>query len=290
MMISHNLGKGSYVYAILTIFLVSSLWHSVWFKLDGEGVYTKGIEREPTIVVEYTIDNSQELVSVSIENATPLLQYWSNRETIEDQNQDPQSQGDENNSSQITEEASSKNNDLEGTRELIRALLLLFILLIVYSAFKMSKKSAILTIILWLAISIIFLIQVPLSAVSDFGLDEDGRSSTGGFDAANNDEVSVNQFAHFESESGLGLEALSMKFEYISEGFDLGLLPSEERESVIQKKPMEGEPGFDSLITFEAEMNAGPSESIIWLIAIGLLVIYWNKSINNESSEGNNSV
>lgn len=290
MMISHNLGKGSYVYAILTIFLVSSLWHSVWFKLDGEGVYTKGIEREPTIVVEYTIDNSQELVSVSIENATPLLQYWSNRETIEDQNQDPQSQGDENNSSQITEEASSKNNDLEGTRELIRALLLLFILLIVYSAFKMSKKSAILTIILWLAISIIFLIQVPLSAVSDFGLDEEGRSSTGGFDAANNDEVSVNQFAHFESESGLGLEALSMKFEYISEGFDLGLLPSEERESVIQKKPMEGEPGFDSLITFEAEMNAGPSESIIWLIAIGLLVIYWNKSINNESSEGNNSV
>ena len=81
MMISRHLQKRSYVYSIICIFLVSSLWHSVWFKLNGEGVYTKGIEREPTIVVEYTIDNSQELVSVSIENATPLLQYWSNRET-----------------------------------------------------------------------------------------------------------------------------------------------------------------------------------------------------------------
>ncbi len=290
MMISHHLRKRSYVYAILSIFLVSSLWHSVWFKLDGEGVYTKGVDREPTILVEYTIDNSQELVSVSIENATPLLQYWSSRETIEDQNQGPSNDRDENNSSQNTEEVSSENNDLESTREVIKMLLSLFTLLIIYSAFKMSKKSARLTIILWLAISLIFLIQVPLSAVSDFGLDEDGESSTGGFDAANNDEVSVNQFAHFESQSGLGLGALSIKFEYSSEGFDLGLLPPEERESVIQKQPREGEPGFDSLITFEAEMNAGPSEAIIWLIAIGLLAVYWNKSINNESSEGNDSI
>ena len=290
MMVSRHLQKRSYVYSIICIFLVSSLWHSVWFKLDGEGVYTEGIEREPTIVVEYTIDNSHELVSVSIENATPLLQYWSNRETIEDRNQVPSNDSDENDRSRDTEEESSENNDLESTREIIRMLLSLFTLLIIYSAFKMSKKSTRLAIIFWLVISLIFLIQVPLSAVSDFGLDEDGESSTGGFDAANNDQVSVNQFAHFESYSDLGLGALSIKFEYSSEGFDLGLLPPEEHESVIQEKPMEGEPGFDSLITFEAEMNAGPSEAIIWLIAIGLLVVYWNKSINNESSEGNNSV
>jgi len=290
MMISLHLQKRSYVYSIICIFLVSSLWHSVWFKLNGEGVYTKGIEREPTIVVEYTIDNSQELVSVSIENATPLLQYWSNRETIEDRNQAPSNDSDEDDKSRSIEEESSENNDLQSTRDVIRMLLLFFTLLVIYSAFKKSKKTTRLTIIFWLVISLVFLIQVPLSAVSDFGLDEDGESSTGGFDAANNDEVSVNQFAHFESQSDLGLGALSIKFEYSSEGFDLGLLPPEERESVIQEPPIEGEPGYDSLITFEAEMNAGPSEAIIWLFAIGSLIIYWNRSVNNESSEGKISV
>ena len=290
MMISRHLQKRSYVYSIICIFLVSSLWHSVWFKLNGEGVYTKGIEREPTIVVEYTIDNSQELVSVSIENATPLLQYWSNRETIEDRNQAPSNDSDEDDKSRSIEEESSENNDLQSTRDVIRMLLLFFTLLVIYSAFKKSKKTTRLTIIFWLVISLVFLIQVPLSAVSDFGLDEDGESSTGGFDAANNDEVSVNQFAHFESQSDLGLGALSIKFEYSSEGFDLGLLPPEERESVIQEPPIEGEPGYDSLITFEAEMNAGPSEAIIWLFAIGSLIIYWNRSVNNESSEGKISV
>ena len=290
MMISRHLQKRSYVYSIICIFLVSSLWHSVWFKLNGEGVYTKGIEREPTIVVEYTIDNSQELVSVSIENATPLLQYWSNRETIEDRNQAPSNDSDEDDKSRSIEEESSENNDLQSTRDVIRMLLLFFTLLVIYSAFKKSKKTTRLTIIFWLVISLVFLIQVPLSAVSDFGLDEDGESSTGGFDAANNDEVSVNQFAHFESQSDLGLGALSIKFEYSSEGFDLGLLPPEERESVIQEPPIEGEPGYASLITFEAEMNAGPSEAIIWLFAIGSLIIYWNRSVNNESSEGKISV
>ncbi len=290
MMISRHLQKRSYVYSIICIFLVSSLWHSVWFKLNGEGVYTKGIEREPTIVVEYTIDNSQELVSVSIENATPLLQYWSNRETIEDRNQAPSNDSDEDDKSRSIEEESSENNDLQSTRDVIRMLLLFFTLLVIYSAFKKSKKTTRLTIIFWLVISLVFLIQVPLSAVSDFGLDEDGESSTGGFDAANNDEVSVNQFAHFESQSDLGLGALSIKFEYSSEGFDLGLLPPEERESVIQEPPIEGEPGYASLITFEAEMNAGPSEAIIWLFAIGSLLIYWNRSVNNESSEGKISV
>ena len=72
-----------YVFLVIIIFLSSSLWYSDWFEIEGEGVYTEGIDREPQIIINYNIDNSVELISVSIENATPLLQYWNNREVVE---------------------------------------------------------------------------------------------------------------------------------------------------------------------------------------------------------------
>ena len=72
-----------YVLLIIIIFFSSSLWYSDWFEIEGEGVYTEGIDREPQIIINYNIDNSVELISVSIENATPLLQYWNNRDVVE---------------------------------------------------------------------------------------------------------------------------------------------------------------------------------------------------------------
>ena len=90
---------------ILTLILGLCLasWSSNWFLVSGKGVYTEGPEREPTIVIEYQIDSSSETVTVSLDNATPLLTYWSQRENIV---------GDEN-AAQNTAEPTEAENDVK---------------------------------------------------------------------------------------------------------------------------------------------------------------------------------
>lgn len=269
-----------YVLLIIIIFFSSSLWYSDWFEIEGEGVYTEGIDREPQIIINYNIDNSVELISVSIENATPLLQYWNNRDVVE-----PDGSNDTQDISENAAESAenSDKNNLDTTRNLIKIMLIVFILIMTISTLNKNIFWSRLTIISLLLISFLFLIQVPLSAVDDFGLSDEGQSSTGGFDTANNDEVSVNQFAHFESNSGFGLDIFSLKFDYSSNGFDLGLLEPDERQSVIDNKPKAGDSGYNSYVKFQAEMNAGPSESIYWLIGMGVVLFFWYKVENNIS-------
>ena len=269
-----------YVFLIIIIFFSSSLWYSDWFEIEGEGVYTEGIDREPQIIINYNIDNSVELISVSIENATPLLQYWNNRDVVE-----PEGSNDTQDISENVAESAEKSdeNNLDTTRNLIKIMLIVFIGIMTISTLNKNIFWSRLTIISLLLISFLFLIQVPLSAVDDFGLSDEGQSSTGGFDTANNDEVSVNQFAHFESNSGFGLDIFSLKFDYSSNGFDLGLLEPDERQSVIDNKPKAGDSGYNSYVKFEAEMNAGPSESIYWLIGMGVVLFFWYKVENNIS-------
>ena len=276
-----------YVFLVIIIFLSSSLWYSDWFEIEGEGVYTEGIEREPKITVNYNIDNSVELISVSIENATPLLQYWNNRDVVE-----PEESNDKQDISEdmVEPTENSDKNNLNTTRDLIKFMLIVFIGMMIISTINKNIFWSRLTIISLLLIRFLFLIQVPLSAVDDFGLSDEGQSSTGGFDTANNDEVSVNQFAHFESNSGFGLDLFSLKFDYSSNGFDLGLLESDERQSVIDNKPKAGEPGYNSYVKFEAEMNAGPSESIYWLIGIGVVLFFWYRVGNNISVVENQTI
>jgi len=269
-----------YVFLIIIIFFSSSLWYSDWFEIEGEGVYTEGIDREPQIIINYNIDNSVELISVSIENATPLLQYWNNRDVVE-----PEGSNDTQDISENVAESAEKSdeNNLDTTRNLIKIMLIVFIGIMTISTLNKNIFWSRLTIISLLLIFFLFLIQVPLSAVDDFGLSDEGQSSTGGFDTANNDEVSVNQFAHFESNSGFGLDIFSLKFDYSSNGFDLGLLEPDERQSVIDNKPKAGDSGYNSYVKFEAEMNAGPSESIYWLIGMGVVLFFWYKVENNIS-------
>ena len=229
----------------------------------------------------------QELISVSIENATPLLQYWNNRDVVE-----PEESNDKQDISEDMVEPTEKSdkNNLNTTRDLIKIMLIVFIGMIIISTINKNIFWSRLTIISLLLISFLFLILVPLSAVDDFGLSDEGQSSTGGFDTANNDEVSVNQFAHFESNSGFGLDLFSLKFDYGSNGFDLGLLEPDERQSVIDNKPKAGEPGYNSYVKFEAEMNAGPSESIYWLIGIGVVLFFWYRVGNNISVVENQTI
>ena len=76
--------------ALVGLFLVAACY-STWFEITATGTYSEGLEREPTIRTEYIIDNSQETFELSIENSTPLLLYWLQREDVspEPTNQEP---------------------------------------------------------------------------------------------------------------------------------------------------------------------------------------------------------
>ena len=66
----------------LSGFFLLTAWSSTWFEISAVGVYSEGLEREPTITTEYIIDSNQESFELSIENSTPLLLYWVNRENV----------------------------------------------------------------------------------------------------------------------------------------------------------------------------------------------------------------
>ena len=283
-MIGHLQSKKALVIAFLFVFLSMGLWSSAWFEIHGSGKYTEGIEREPSIVIEYSIDSSQESISVSLENATPLLQYWRNRDTITDSDTTTVQQQDSDSKSSVSNEKSSSLN----TVRIVIALIIFVFGLCMFEAVRNSSKIwSKVSFAAWVILGLSILIQVPMSAISDFGLNDEGESSTGGFDSANNDEVSVNQFAHYSSNSGMGVDFFSLNFDYSSQGYDLGLLAEEDRQQVIDNPPKVGEEGYESYIKFDAEMKAGPGPVIYWWLGLGALVFYWNRHLKSESNVGN---
>jgi hypothetical protein len=58
---------------VLVAILLSLTFSGTWFEVRGKGVYTEGLEREPTIWVNYTVDAEDEVIGVQITNATPLI-------------------------------------------------------------------------------------------------------------------------------------------------------------------------------------------------------------------------
>tara|TARA_Y100000746_G_scaffold70390_1_gene58625 strand:- start:413 stop:748 length:336 start_codon:yes stop_codon:yes gene_type:complete len=76
------------VIALSGLFLLTA-WSSTWFEISAVGVYSEGLEREPTITTEYIIDSNHESFELSIENSTPLLltglierMYHLNKQTL----------------------------------------------------------------------------------------------------------------------------------------------------------------------------------------------------------------
>ena len=283
-MIGHLQSKKALVIAVLFVFLSMGLWTSAWFEIHGRGTYTEGIEREPSIVIEYSIDSSQESISVSLENATPLLQYWRNRDTITDSNTATNQQQDSDSESSANDE---KSSSLDTVRIVVSLIIIVFGLCMFEAVRNSSKIWNKVSFAAWVILGLSILIQVPMSAISDFGLNDEGESSTGGFDSANNDEVSVNQFAHYSSNSGFGVEFFSLNFDYSSQGYDLGLLAEEDRQQIIDNPPEVSEDGYESYIKFDAQMNAGPGPVIYWWLGLGALVFYWNRHLKSESNVGN---
>jgi len=248
------------VIALAGLFLLIA-WSSTWFEITAVGTYTDGLEREPTIRTHYMIDNSHESFEMSIENSTPLLLYWIEREDV---STEPTTQ--EGNSSDIpTEPLSSDGGSdpcsgscLDRARGLVGLTMLALFAALCLSSARPTIPLRAAAALVWLLGTVVILTAVPLAAAADFGIsggEDVGESSTGGFDTNAQETVEVDQFAHFEQDGDMGLSFDGISFTYDSVGFDLGLLAEEDRQAVIESAPTEGESGYESLIGFHGEMT-----------------------------------
>ena len=266
------------VIALAGLFLLTA-WSSTWFEITAVGTYTDGLEREPTIRTHYMIDNSHESFEMSIENSTPLLLYWIEREDV---STEPTTQ--EGNSSDIpTEPLSSDGGSdpcsgscLDRARGLVGLTMLALFAALCLSSARPTIPLRAAAALVWLLGTVVILTAVPLAAAADFGIsggEDVGESSTGGFDTNAQETVEVDQFAHFEQDGDMGLSFDGISFTYDSVGFDLGLLAEEDRQAVIESAPTEGEPGYESLIGFHGEMTIGPGPILTWWLLTAPLVI-----------------
>ena len=271
--------KSEFATLLLAAAFLLMAWSGSWFEIVAEGTYTEGLDREPTIRTQYMIDNSQESLEMSIENATPLLLYWLEREDV---SPEPTSPG--GNSSDIPADPSSSDGGsdpcsgscLDRARSLVGLTMLALFAALCLSSARPTIPLRAAAALVWLLGTVVILTAVPLAAAADFGIsggEDVGESSTGGFDTNAQETVEVDQFAHFEQDGDMGLSFDGISFTYDSVGFDLGLLAEEDRQAVIESAPTEGEPGYESLIGFHGEMTIGPGPILTWWLLTAPLVI-----------------
>ena len=266
------------VIALAGLFLLIA-WSSTWFEIAAVGTYTDGLEREPTIRTHYMIDNSHESFEMSIENSTPLLLYWIEREDV---STEPTTQ--EGNSSDMPTDPPSSDGSsdpcsgscLDRARSLVGLTMLALFAALCLSSARPTTPLRAAAALVWLLGTVVILTAVPLAAAADFGIsggEDGGGSATGGFDTNTQETVEVDQFAHFEQDGDVGLSFDGISFTYDSVGFALGLLAEGDRQAVIESAPTEGEPGYESLIGFHGEMTIGPGPILTWWLLTAPLVI-----------------
>jgi len=271
--------KSEFATLLLAAAFLLMAWSGSWFEIVAEGTYTEGLDREPTIRTQYMIDSSQESFEMSIENATPLLLYWLEREDVS-----PESDSPGGNSSDIPADPPSSDGGsdpcsgscLDRARGLVGLTMLALFAALCLSSARPTIPLRAAAALVWLLGTVVILTAVPLAAAADFGIsggEDVGGSSTGGFDTNAQETVEVDQFAHFEQDGDMGLSFDGISFTYDSVGFDLGLLTEEDRQAVIESAPTEGEPGYESLIGFHGEMTIGPGPILTWWLLTAPLVI-----------------
>lgn len=257
------------------LFLLTS-WTSTWFEISAVGIYSEGIDREPTITTDYVINNNEESFELIIENSTPLLLYWINRENISPDSND-------GNISSNSEEIESRKESnycsescLDIVRIVVKSIMIILFILVCMSYIRPTRIIKTVTISTWVTGAFIILISIPLAIAIDFGITDMGNdensSSTGGFDTNTKETVEEDQFAHFEEKNDFDFSFNRINFYYESLGFDLGLVDEDHRANVSIHPPIEGEKYYDSLIQFNGEMNIKTGDIMMWWLLIAPLL------------------
>ena len=249
--------------------LVLSASSSMWYTVTAKGNYTEGMNREPGFIANYIIDDSDEIIEIEIVNATPLFAYWNKRESV----------------SNGTDTASEGSSDLEITESVLDEVRIwmswIFVVVILTEVLALlwdNRWSRAVAILAWIVGLLGFVMLVPYGIIGDFGSGGDDEGTTGGFDTGNDDAASEDEFAHFTFESGLNFGSPLIEYTFVTDGFDLGLVPKENRSQVIEKAPEVGDPHYDSRVKFEGSISLNNGPWLYYWLSIPLVWILISRS------------
>lgn len=239
--------------ALLVCVLLSMAWNGTWFTVEGEGVYVEGLEREPTIWVNYTVDASEEVIEMEITNATPLLHYMNQRESITEP---------------TPMESRCETGCVDRTRDVLALTFALLVLLQVLSIFNPNRSLNWASGGAMVSAGLLLMILIPIASFADFGTD--GEDSTGGgFTSGDRDAALASEFAHHETSSELDLTLDGLEVEFRSAGYDLGLIAEENRSAAAETPPADD----DAWIAFEGRMTASWGDGILPFLCVPL--VWW---------------
>ena len=281
--------KGN-VSLVLASFFLLMAWNGAWFEISALGTYTEGLDRNPSISSEYIIDSDQESFEMHIQNATPLILYWAEREDVTIDDEDGQGEGPDSDDSGESQGIECDGSCLDLSRSIVQMIMLALLAAIFLASQRPTLKIKSGLVTGWVIGTIVILTAVPMAIAVDFGIagdeETDDSSSTGGFDSATQqNSVGSDQFAHYRETSGTSIDLNGITFSFDSVGYDLGLLEEDERQAVIDHPPSEGESGYESLIGFHGEMNVGPGEILNWWVMTLFPIVLLLKSKGSWPSE-----
>ncbi len=113
------------------------------------------------------------------------------------------------------------------------------------------------------ALTILVPVSLIVGSFGGGGQEDDEAQPGDGFDTG--EESDSEQFAHSTFESAITVHLNAIVWSFDSSGYDLGLVEEQDRDSVRQSPPGEGEPGADSLIRFSGDIRIVTSDGVwIW--------------------------
>ncbi len=240
---------------------------SVWFQIESKGTYVEGIDREPTLWANYSIDGEVEVMELEISNATPLMLYWFERDNINNNTNTSNSNNtldsDDGNEPNSSEESFL---NLSRARIIVKLTVLLCCVLELLCIIRPKKIIRGAAICFWFAGLFALVILVPTSLVTGFG----GADTQPGDGFDTGEESDASQFAHSKFTSDLDFTFGAIVWSFESEGFDLGLVDEQHRDSVRQSPPEQGEPGAESFIRFAGDVSIVTSEGVWFWLSIPL--------------------
>ncbi|RAH15167.1 MAG: hypothetical protein CMB56_003370 [Methanobacteriota archaeon] len=265
------------------IVLVSLSSTSDWFVINGEGKYVEGIPREPAILINYTVNSTEEQVDLEFKNYTPLRTYWRNREPPVSQIQPTikEYSSEDLENMDFKEEEEETILDLEMSREIMSYLFVTMIIIHLLMLLA-PNLNLLIPLLVWFLGFIGFIIIVPMGVLNSFGFE----GPTGGF----SDETEESEFAHLNVDTSFDIDTEGIIFTIETLGFDLGLVPSDEQDNVSQNKPAEGEENYDSLIGFDAYLQLEFSDALSYWCYIPIIItlVYFVDRIDKKIYSKNN--
>jgi len=269
--------RGWYVHlrVCITVLFALHVFMSAWLVVSFEGKYTDGRPAPSEINAIVAIDKEQTLIDVKFEKATALIFYSLDRNSSEPEG--GEEEADSSDSPWLSEDIDWLF--LGRTLAIISLVLMVLAEMHAYTGRRGGK---------WLRggcfsfMMLNFCILFPVSYVLDLGSIEGDQ-----FGNTSDEDL----MAHQSGEIDFSLNFIGFEFETNSEGYDLGLIPSEEHANFSQTPPESG-PTHPAYIAFESnfEFKVGkniPSLLILpfmWILfpskpsKIGGKKTYWDES------------